>query len=291
MADDTEKILFTEWDRGSWLRKIEEIYLYYAGDLTPRTIVFSFADNFDRDKIEPIHLVTYACLIHYLKDKGHVVAQDRENKAMYDYIFNKLNFSAYWKGEKNHVEANGFDSIFNLWRIVESEKDLYAKKVEEYFKLHYFNDKDLSAISISLVEAYYNVFDHADADGNAFSIIFYDEETHTLSYAIADFGKGIPTSVRQFDSEVGTDVDALKWAMTDNATVRSTKRNRGFGMSNILASAKEARVFSNNALALKRDDKYKYISIDEFAFPGTLIYLSIDISSLEDEDVYETFTL
>lgn len=291
MADEAEKILFTEWDRGSWLRKIEEIYLYYAGDLTPRTIVFSFADNFTRDKIEPIHLVTYACLIHYLIDKGHRVAQSSDNMEMYEYIFNELNFAAYWKGEKNHVEANGFDSIFNLWRIVESEKDLYAKKVEEYFKLHYFNDKDLSAISISLVEAYYNVFDHADANGNAFSIIFYDNKTHTLSYAIADFGKGIPTSVRKFNSEIGTDVDALKWAMTDNATVRSTTRNRGFGMGNILASAKEARVFSNNALALKRDDKYKYISIDEFAFPGTLIYLSIDISSLEDEDVYDTFTL
>lgn len=55
---------------------------------------------------------------------------------------------------KNYVEAKTSRNVFNLWRIVESEKDLYAKKVEDYFKKRYFQNKDLSAISVSLVEAF-----------------------------------------------------------------------------------------------------------------------------------------
>ena len=92
--------------------------------------MFSFADSFSRDRIRPIHLVTYACLIHYIHSKGHQAAQSYENEDMFDYIFRELNFSSYWSGGKNHVEATKTDSIFNLWRIADSEKDLYAKKVE-----------------------------------------------------------------------------------------------------------------------------------------------------------------
>ncbi len=132
----------------------------------------------------------------------------------------------------NHLAAPSCDNIFNLWRIVESEKDLYAKNVEEYFKKTYFSGKDLSAVSVSLVEAYYNIFDHADAGGNAFSMISYNPDKQILSYAVADFGLGIPNSVRKFMTSDITDIKAISWALQDHATVRSTFRNKGFGMTN-----------------------------------------------------------
>ena len=90
---------------------------------------------------------------------------------------------------------------------------MYAKQVEQYFKRTYFADRDLSAVSISLVEAFYNVFDHAEADGNAFSIIFYNEKTQILSYAVSDFGIGIPTSVRRMLPDIDKDTDAINWAI------------------------------------------------------------------------------
>lgn len=89
-------------------------------------------------------------------------------------------------------------NIFNLWRIVESQKDLYAKNVELYFQNNFFRGKDLSAVSLSMVEAFYNVFDHAMAGGNAFSFIKYEKDKGKLLVAICDFGIGIAKSVRDF---------------------------------------------------------------------------------------------
>lgn len=150
----TDHILFQHWEKTIWLQQIEKIYLTYSDAMPPRTIRFSFADEFVREKIEPIHLVTYACLIQYLNDKGHTAAQGSENSEIFNYIFKELNFRSYWHGIKNHVNTANADRIFNLWRIVEAEKDLYAKNVEAYFKRRYFANKDLSSISISLVEAF-----------------------------------------------------------------------------------------------------------------------------------------
>ncbi len=259
--------------------------------MLPRMIVFSFVPSFTCERLEPLHLVTFACLIHYLDKKGHLASLDSSNnRHIHDYIFNDLNMAAYWKGGQNHVDATSSEQIFNLWRIIEEEKDLYAKNVEEYFKRNYFKNKDLSAISVSLVEAFYNVFDHADANGNAYSMIFYDKEKQMLSYAVADFGIGIPTSVRKFKPEIRSDEDAILWAIEDNSTVHSTKRNRGFGMSNILTAATTARIFSNKGLIVRKNDSYRMYHIDNFSFPGTLIYLTIDMNSFEEEEIVESIT-
>lgn len=85
-----------------------------------------------------------------LTDKGWKPYLASNNNAVDDYIYNELRFSEYWLGQKNHVEASHSPHIFNLWRIVDQEKDLYAKEVEQYFKNNYFQNKDLSSISLSL---------------------------------------------------------------------------------------------------------------------------------------------
>lgn len=285
------EIEFTTFDKGLWLKKISDIYLHYSAEREAEDISFSFHSSLMRGAMEPLHVVTYACLIHYLIGKGHIVRQNLRNKDIFDYIFQELNFAAYWRGGKNHVEAASSHNIFNLWRIVETEKDMYAKQVEQYFKRTYFADRDLSAVSISLVEAFYNVFDHAEADGNAFSIIFYNEKTQILSYAVSDFGIGIPTSVRRMLPDIDKDTDAINWAIKDTSTVRSTARNKGYGMSNILASAQIARIFSNHGLLVKTQDMFKSHTIDDFFFPGTIIYLEIDMSTFEKEEVLDTFTI
>lgn len=284
-------IKFDNWNRREWLRKVDEIYLKYATKQSAKEILFTFVPEFTRDKFEPLHLVTLACLIQYLYGKGYKVFMLKSNIDVHDYIFNELDFSAYWRGGQNHVNTASSEQIFNLWRIVEDEKDLYAKNVEEYFRRNYFVDKDLSAVSVSLVEAFYNVFDHARAGGNAFSIIFYDKQKQLLSYAVADFGIGIPTSVRLFNPDITSDVEAIKWAIVDNSTVRSTDRNRGFGLGNILGAASTARIFSNHGLLVKSNDKFKCYHIDNFSFPGTLIYLTIDMTTFEEEEVFDLFSL
>ena len=83
-----------------------------------------------------------------------------------------------------------------------------------------------------MTEAFYNVFDHAKAGNNAFSIIKYIEEDNKLHVAISDFGIGITRSVRSFLPSIKNDKEALKIAVKDKFTVGSTLRNRGFGLAN-----------------------------------------------------------
>lgn len=286
-----DNIYFDSSNESDWLYNIAIAYTKYRQQCLRLNIMLSFSPSINRQTLGPLHLVTLACLIHYLDSKGYIVSMDTSNTDLYEYIFNDLDFAAYWSGGKNHVNANSSANIFNLWRIIESEKDLYAKNVEEYFKRKYFKNKDLSAISVSLVEAFYNVFDHAHANGNAFSIIFYNEEKQELSYAVADFGIGIPTSVKGFIPSFKQDTDAIIWALKDNATVKSTSRNKGFGMSNILSAASQARIISNHGLIHKTENGLKPYHINNFSFPGTLIYLTVNMTEFEDEEVLESFNL
>lgn len=200
-----------------------------------------------------------------------------------------LNFSEYWSGNKNHVEAASSGNIFNLWRIVNSEKEFYASNIAEYLQRNYFNKKDLSALSVGLVEAFYNVFDHAKAGENAFLLLKYDSVKQKLKVAISDFGIGISESVRTYNPEVAaTDIDAIQWAILDHSTVKSTSHNMGLGMGNILSMASEARIFSGNGLLILKGNLFKPFTIN-FSFPGTLIYLDVDLLSFDDVEVFDSF--
>ena len=288
MYQTRENIVFNSLDNGLWLAKISELHEHYSSSVEPKEILLTFDRQISVSEIEPVHLVTLACLIQYLMDKGHRVFMSSSNKALYEYIYTDLDFSAYWRRRKNHVNANTSNNIFNLWRIVDSEKDLYAKNVEQYFNKNLFANKDLSAINVCLVEAFYNVFDHAHANKNAFSLLRYDADTNKLSVAIADFGIGIVNSVRNFNNDITNDIQAIEWALQDHSTVKSTTHNKGLGMGNILAIASSAHIFSGNALIKRVADQQESFNIN-FKFPGTLIYLDIDLASFEDTEILESF--
>lgn len=290
MQTKSSDIFFSDLQRRAWLSKIQEIFVCYSDtDGSDKSIVMCFDKKIVPSDFEPLHLVTLACIIHFLISLGYKVKLSRYNEEIFDYIFNDLGFNEYWSGNKNHIDARKSDNIFNLWRILETEKEIYAKHIEQYLKNNYFQGKDTSIISLSLTEAFYNVFDHAKANGNAFLILKYDRDRNRLYVAIADFGVGIPTSVRRFDPSFKSDKDALEASIADNFTVRSTTHNKGMGLGIILACASEARIFSNHAIAIKKSD-HIYYRDPEIYFPGTLIYFEVDISTFEDEEIIDTFS-
>ena len=287
---DIEIILFDSTEQRTWLKCLTEVYDQYSEGVTTSKAVLEFADSILVEDIRPFHLVTMACLIHYLDNIGKLVAISNSNQRVFDYIYNELGFYEYWSGGKNHVEAKSSLKVFNLWRIVENEKDVYAKNVENYFRQIYFHDKDLSAVSVSLVEAYYNVFDHAKANGNAFSIIQYDETNGRLIVAISDFGIGIAKSVRDFDGDICNDCDAILKAIEDNFTVGSTERNKGLGLGNILAPTDEALLVSHRGWVERKGLSSQTEECD-FWFPGTLICFEMDLMGMENEEFIEEFII
>lgn len=270
------------------ITSVHDEFCDYIGNLSGHKVLIDIDASIIPKDIRPFHLVTLACLIHFLNNLGLKVHLSKQNEVMFSYIYNDLGFSEYWRGGKDHVDAPGYDSIFYLWRITEEGKDLYAKLVEQYLKQNYFKEKDLSAINVGLVEAYYNVFDHAYANGNAFSLIQFDKERSILYVAISDFGIGIAKSVRDYDKNITTDKDAILKALEDNFTIKSTTRNKGMGLSNILAPAKEARIFSHKGLVYKHDNVTKGFDCD-MSYPGTLIYYEIDLSQMENEEIITEF--
>ena len=284
-------VLFCDTGRSYWLETITNVYELFHNNIkksSVQVVTFDFDVTILPKDIKPFHLVTLACLIHYLKSHGLDVFLSTNNNEVFHFIYDDLGFSEYWSRGKNFVDAPGHDSIFNLWRITEEGKDLYAKRVEEYLRRTYFANKDLSAVSVGLVEAYYNVFDHAQAKGNAFSLIQYDEETSVLHVAISDFGIGIAQSVSDYDKRITNDKDAILKALEDNFTVKSTDRNKGMGLSIIIAPAKKARIFSHNGLVYKHDGVIEGFEC-EMSFPGTLIYYEIDLSQMDDEEIIDEF--
>lgn len=283
-------IVFDSTDRGKWLGLITLFYGKLSHTNKDDQVIIHFSESIFISNLEPIHLVTLACLIQYIYDKGTNVALSHDNRAVSDYIYNELGFKYYWTAGYNHVEALHADNIFNLWRIVDSEKDLYAKNVESYLKKEFFEGKDLSSINVCLIEAFYNVFDHADAKGNAFSLIKFDQDRRMLHVAISDFGIGIVNSIRNnFSNSTDlSDIEAIAMSLKDSVTVKSTKHNKGLGLGNILSSVDTARIFSNYGLYVKKKSEERLLSTT-FSYPGTLIYFDIDLSNLDNEEILETF--
>lgn len=268
-----------------WLEKISIILSRPL--FAEKKFVLDFAAKLQKEDLQPMHIVTYACLIQWLIDHGSEVGQGKCNSLIASYIYHDLGLKKYWRGS-NHEETEE-DNVFNLWRIVESEKDLYSKQVENYFKRTYFENKDLSRISLSLVEAFYNIFDHAQAKNNAFLHMSYDQSKMVLSIAVADLGLGLVNTVKNHLPHISEDTIALREAIKENFTISSTTHNRGKGLDTILSCADEAHIISGSALLTKLNGKVDVYPLS-FNFPGTLLYYDIDLSSLDDEDYLDEFS-
>lgn len=283
---------FNSIDRREWLKEIAQMYYALHNGQMSSDIVFRF-DNFKQaGVIRPIHMVTLACLIESMDKAGKIVKLHREKDPIGEFLWTNLKFKEYWSGRKNYVEANDIN-IFNLWRLKDDEKEIVPIRVHEYFKRHYFKNKDLSSVKTSLDETYYNVFDHADAKGNAFSFLQYDDKKERLSIAVCDFGKGIPTTVRNYQHDVGTDVDALRLASKDKFTIKSREHNSGMGIGNIVSSGVDGDsvwIFSKGAYLVAQNGEIR-CGENDFDFPGTAIFYYLSLSKFEEEEIIDTFEL
>ncbi len=90
--DVTDNIHFDSANRKRWLKTIESIVNEYRNLDKGRKIILSFSNSISVTDIEPVHLVTLACVIQYLFSKGHTVYMSSDKSAINNYIYNDLNF-------------------------------------------------------------------------------------------------------------------------------------------------------------------------------------------------------
>lgn len=281
------EIMFHSENKSDWLRTVTGSLSKYTHAKGEEKVVISVADGFSPTEIKPLHVVTYACLIHELGNRGYYVCQGmNSNIDVSSYLYNDLGLKKYWKGS-NHEETSNPD-ILNLWRVIESEQEFFSDRVTGYFKNKYFQGKDLSSVKLSLLEAFYNISDHANAKGNAYCQMRYYKEEMKLDIAVVDLGIGLVNTVKAFDPSITNDQDALLRAIDEDFTISSTTHNKGKGLSNILSSSSIARIISGQGMLIYNKN-IKTFGLD-FEFPGTLVYYEIDLSNLEDEDFCEEFS-
>lgn len=207
--------VFNSCDRLDWMRDVSR----FRGECIGKTkeVLLVFGGTVKKESLSPEMIVSLACLVEEFARNGITVKINRATEAG-EQLFSKHQLREYWDGGKNYAAAQD-DRILNLQRINEAEKDLYGIRVSEFLKRRYFKSKDMTPVSTSITEAYYNIFDHAEANGNAFSMLSLDVEKAELKVAVCDFGVGIAKTVRDYLGEEISDVDAIHRAMEDRFTV------------------------------------------------------------------------
>lgn len=250
-------------------------------------ICVRFGESVKPKNLEAFHMVILSCLIEELKTRGYLIIIQAE-KELYDYLFSDINIRAYWGSDPvPHVDCPDISNL-NIWRIDDKYKDAYAISVERYLQRH-FTGKDVSFMRTALNELYYNIFDHAEANGNAFSYIHFDQEKERIYVAVCDFGEGVAKTLRGRHSEFEDDETALRESIRAGVSANTTSHNRGFGLDVICSSLEPAdsfRMISNNALLFQNNGEVKTFGMKNLYFKGTLIYF--DFSTRNFGELEET---
>lgn len=290
-----DNFILNNCHKTGWLENISRWCLHLHDAISKvDSVLISLGANVKLRDFTPFHIVTLSCFIEFVKQKGYMVYLHVEDEWLKSFIYNDMSITRYWREEKSdHIDSPSLGRL-NLWRVANGRAEEYEMSVHRYFS-NKFPKTDFTVLKICLIELYYNVFDHADAHGIAFSYIHYDEEKEVIRIAICDFGRGIAKTVRGAYPNVQTDKEALLMSLRKGVSARSNSHNSGFGLDNVVSSLSEQstlRMVSNNGLLIctKNAGCIETKTFDlPFHWNGSLIYFDLPISNFELTEVNDTF--
>lgn len=282
-------------DKTYWIKQISS-----WNDYTPKVtrsdqcVKIILNKKVTKNKFTPFHIVTLSCFIEAIKKKGYLIFLEIKNAELNEFIHNDMSLTQYWRGKKaDHIDSPD-SSRLNLWRVAEGKSEEYEISVHQYFS-NKFPDIDFFMLKSCLTELYFNIFDHANANGIAFSYIYYDEDDEIIHIAICDFGKGIANTMRKAFPAILDDEEALLEAIKRGVTAKSNEHNAGFGLDNVistLSNESTLRIASNKAILIctKKDG---IVETKTFKLPfdvkGSLIYFDLPISSFEKSEINDEY--
>lgn len=280
-------IEFSSATRGEWIRHIVESRELIEQGCSELHILLKAAITLSN--FEPMHFVSLSCLIDIAKVRGALVWLTIEDEGLRMFVINDVRFTSYWRDRQIPYYREPEQKPYNLWRIKDTTYYNYTLALNTFFQNVYFKGKDLSGLNNCIAELFQNVFDHAEADGTAFSYIEYRETDGIIGIAVCDFGRGIPETLKGLypDSK-----EALEMSLHPGITAGSQKHNKGYGMQNILSTMTEndvMHIVSNSVMLYHQDNKNRLFDLD-YNLRGTLLYMTIHIDSFADEEIIDTFT-
>lgn len=269
---------------------VHEEYNHIIVDFS--SITFLFTDDF----------VVLACLIETLHNKNDFCKVSFIGGTVgFNAHLENIKFKKYWEigfnRERFTVSLNR--STLCLWKISREMIESYSSYAKDYFKNTFFNDKDLVPLASNLKEVFNNIFDHAQSPISGYIITQYFPKKKQLSFAVCDFGRGIPNSINTYlENENKPKIEdylALFKSLEQGFSIKSIPNNRGFGLNNILefteSSNGELMIISNNGTLVKKANQNYSVGTSEYHFKGTLIKVIVDTNTFdimdEDDLIYE----
>ena len=265
---------------------------------TKSTISFDFGSS---SFLKPSHFVVLACCVELLAHKFKCDFKFIGGEGGLNNHLANTKFKRYWTEgfDRDNFTLSHNSTTLCLWHVSKSMIDQYGQQAQKYFRNHYFSDKDLQPLSQSLVEAFNNIFDHSNSEIQGYVITQYFPNIYKLTFAVCDFGDGIPNTINLFlernSKEKLPDNLAIEKSLERGMTIQSTPSNAGFGLANILDISQNCKgkltIFSRQGYFIKEHNKIKLSGILSYPFKGTLIIVELDTNSFDDydteNDIYE----
>lgn len=269
--------------------------------ITPSHELRSNRVKFDFSRLNfanPSAITVLSNLIEYLMKKG----------AQVDYV----NFNALTPGNK-YLDDCGFFLQYIGRRIFPNsalrqstlplELIVHSKSFEwiEYRFSSWIENKvgqtndSFTEIKACLSEVFNNIRDHSgEIAGSIFAQHYPKDETIMLS--LSDIGKGIPVNVRKTFPNLSDEM-AIKKAMEQGFTTKSTPVNQGMGLYYLLKSVVEVNrgEISINSLrgsvrCIPTSTGVRMLSYKSvYSYPGTLLQLTFNTNRLGALGVKEQF--
>ncbi len=191
-------------------------------------------------------------------------------------------------------------SAIPIKRIDVSTLDHYILHAKQFFS-GYCIGKDTSVLAICIAEIINNVYDHSRSEFGAYIFSQFYKQKNLIRFAISDLGVGIPMTVNDFHLRQGLpklrNIEALIWATTIGKTAKSTPKNRGFGLDNVISflrsSCSNIEIFTDGVYCKLSDKGSLFFKANPISyFIGTLITITLKIDKLlpVDETILEDFT-
>lgn len=207
------------------------------------------------------------------------------------HLFN-IRFKEYWKKgfDRSKFTLSHNRTTLCLWKISEDMIYSYSMYAREYFE-RFTNNKDLIPLSSNMDEVFNNVFDHSKSPVTGYIITQYYPKNNKISFSVCDFGIGIPTSIENYEldkNEQFEDWKAILKSLEKGFSIKSTPRNRGFGLNNILELTESSNgklfIISNNGIVEKSAGEVYRAGDVGFDFSGTLIKVEVDLNTFGEKD-------
>ncbi|MCH8247219.1 MAG: hypothetical protein IH951_12540 [Bacteroidetes bacterium] len=238
--------------------------------------------------VEPVGVTSLSNAIEWLKQNGCSVglvvsAGDSANRAQ--RWLDEAKFFEHYMHEPLDQDVQCRSSLLPLSRVTSEE---FVDWKENKFNPWIANQlrvkpNRVAGFTFFLDEIVRNIQDHSGYNLACVCGQYYPSKRQ-ISIAISDFGVGIPTTVNEYLDSPLTDYNALKKAMEKGFSVKTTPRNRGFGLSTLVSDVVHthkgslAVVSGRGRIFIGLSGKESVIAgqTTEYPYPGTLFDIVIN---------------